>query len=93
MTDNSIDSIESSINKSPAVAIVDNSDPITKSSPSALNDISISLLEQVYKEARVRLQMCSSSLLFKFNDDDGSIFKQMKSELAQTYEQMKLNCT
>ena len=47
------------------------------------------MLNKVYKEARVRLQMSHATLLRKLNDDDKSIFKRMKAELSSIYEKIK----
>ena len=37
----------------------------------------------------MRLQMCQSSLLFKFNDDKKMIFSVLKTELEETYGRLK----
>ena len=41
--------------------------------------VQLDILDEAYRLARIRLQMCQSSLLFKFNDDDRRIFAQLRS--------------
>uniref|UniRef100_A0A7S3HX20 Uncharacterized protein n=1 Tax=Favella ehrenbergii TaxID=182087 RepID=A0A7S3HX20_9SPIT len=80
-------------------SIIDSSleDPVTVLDGSQLREPSIitveavplSVLEEVYREGRKRLQMCQSSLLFKYNDDKNKIFGVLKKELEVTFESLK----
>ena len=47
------------------------------------------VLDEAYRMARIRLQMCQSSILFKFNDDDRRIFAELRSQLTETYNKLK----
>ena len=47
------------------------------------------VLEEAYRQARVRLQMCQGNLLVKFNDDDRRIFAELRAQLQETYEKIK----
>ena len=47
------------------------------------------MLDEAYRKARIRLQMCQSSLLFKFNDDDRRIFAELRAQLTETYNKLQ----
>ena len=54
------------------------------------NQLPLQVLDEAYKDARVRLQMCSGSILVRFNDDKKEIFGELKNELTETYSKLKL---
>lgn len=47
------------------------------------------MLDEIYKEARMRLQMCQSNLLLKFNDRKNKIFNVLKGELEETVARLR----
>ena len=63
--------------------------PFSKSRMPLTDRITRRNLEDAYKEARIRLQMAQTSLLFRYNDDDRRIFSELRDQLAETYEKLK----
>ena len=73
--------------------VVGNRPPSKVSKEFGADHVQLDVLDEAYRQAKIRLQMCQSSLLFKFNDDDRRIFAQLRQQLTETYEKIKRsNC-
>ena len=56
---------------------------------STIDQVTPTQLDEIYKIARMRLQMCQRSILVKYNDDKNQIFSTLKKELDDIYARLR----